>query len=169
MHRSRGFTLIELLVVIAIIGLLSSIVLASLNTARQKGFDAQRVSNMRAIQTALELYYNDHGQYPPGNGSNYGWASQCPAWGGVTASNVIPGLTPSYMASFPTDPQMNTSASTCCYLYIAGNGDQDYKLLLHNCPTSYACYGTGEATSGFYDPVRPTWACQISTPGAQGW
>lgn len=169
MSKSRGFTLVELLVVIAIIGLLSSIVLASLNTARQKGYDAKRVSDLRSMQTALELYYSDHGQYPPGNGSNYGWASQCPSWGGLAANNVIPGLVPTYLPSMPVDPQMNTGANTCCYLYNAGNGDQDYKLLAHNCPTSYACYGSGEATGGFYDPVRPTWACQISTPGAVNW
>ena len=53
---SRGFTLIELLVVIAIIGILSSVVLASLNSARTKARDTRRVSDMKQIQIALELY-----------------------------------------------------------------------------------------------------------------
>lgn len=61
----RGFTLIELLVVISIIGLLSSIVLASLNTAREKARDAKRQGDLHSIQTALELYYTTYGAYPP--------------------------------------------------------------------------------------------------------
>jgi prepilin-type N-terminal cleavage/methylation domain-containing protein len=60
----RGFTLIELLVVIAIIGLLSSVVLASLNGARLKGRDARRISDLKQMQTALELYYSNQGSYP---------------------------------------------------------------------------------------------------------
>ncbi|MFA6407957.1 MAG: type II secretion system protein [Candidatus Paceibacterota bacterium] len=63
--KQRGFTLIELLVVISIIGLLSSIVLASLNTAREKARDAKRQEDLHSIQVALELYYITHGAYPP--------------------------------------------------------------------------------------------------------
>ena len=58
--QARGFTLIELLVVIAIIGILSSVVLASLNTARQKGADAAIKSNMSDARAQAELYYDDH-------------------------------------------------------------------------------------------------------------
>ncbi len=61
---SRGFTLIELLVVIAIIGILSSVVLASLNSARKKGRDARRVSDVKQLQLALELYYDINQSYP---------------------------------------------------------------------------------------------------------
>ncbi|MDO8575796.1 MAG: prepilin-type N-terminal cleavage/methylation domain-containing protein [bacterium] len=60
----RGFTLIELLVVIAIIGILSSVVLASLNSARKKGRDARRVADVKQIQLALELYYDANSNYP---------------------------------------------------------------------------------------------------------
>src|SRR3989344_4327022 len=56
-NRSRGFTLIKLLVVIAIIGVLASVVLASLNTARLKGNDASIQSNLSTIQTQAEIYY----------------------------------------------------------------------------------------------------------------
>ena len=63
-HQSRGFTLIELMVVVAIIGLLSSVVLASLNTARSKGNDAARMQNVKALGTAMELYYSDNNSYP---------------------------------------------------------------------------------------------------------
>lgn len=59
-NRSQGFTLIELLVVIAIIGILSAVVLASLNTARTKGADAAIQSDLATIQTQAEIYYGDN-------------------------------------------------------------------------------------------------------------
>ena len=62
-NSQNGFTLIELLVV-AIIGILSSVVLASLNSARAKARDAKRASDVHQLKTALEFYYNDIGNYP---------------------------------------------------------------------------------------------------------
>jgi type IV pilus assembly protein PilA len=59
MRKNKGFTLIELLVVIAIIGILSAVVLASLNTARNKGKDASAKSSMGSIRAAAEIYYNN--------------------------------------------------------------------------------------------------------------
>lgn len=58
MNKKRGFTLIELLVVIAIIGILSSIVLVSLNTARSKGKDAAIQGELSQLRSAAELYSN---------------------------------------------------------------------------------------------------------------
>jgi len=61
----NGFTLIELLVVIAIIGVLASVVLASLNSARAAARDAVRISEVRQLQTALELYANNNNNLYP--------------------------------------------------------------------------------------------------------
>ena len=60
MKNNKGFTLIELLVVIAIIGILSSVVLASLNTARAKGADAAIKNNLANIRAQAELYYDNN-------------------------------------------------------------------------------------------------------------
>jgi type II secretion system protein G len=62
--KKRGFTLIELLVVIAIIGLLSTLSVVSLNSARGKARDAARKSDMNSISTAMELYNVEEGSYP---------------------------------------------------------------------------------------------------------
>lgn len=62
--QQKGFTLIELLVVIAIIGLLASVVLLALNSARAKSRDAKRVADIRQIQSGLELFFNDCSSYP---------------------------------------------------------------------------------------------------------
>ncbi len=107
-NAQRAFTLIELLVVIAIIGLLASIVLVSLGNARTKGRDAKRVADLKQLQTALELYYNDNSAYPNYVASTTGYS---------TAFSAI-GLSPNYVAAVPNDP-INTS-TTYGYYYAAG-------------------------------------------------
>jgi len=93
---SHGFTLIELLVVIAIIGLLSSVVLASLNSARVKGRDAARMSNVKSLETAMELYYNDNNGYPTSNGSSNGDV-------GLGDAMLVSKLVPAYIPSMPAN------------------------------------------------------------------
>lgn len=61
MNKNKGFTLIELLVVIAIIGILSSVVLASLNQARGKGANAAIKNNLANIRAQAELHYDEEG------------------------------------------------------------------------------------------------------------
>lgn len=123
----KGFTLIELLVVIAIIGLLSSVVFASLNSARGKARNAKRLADLQEIQKALEFYYDANGAYP----YRWGWMGTTPGCYGNNLGNpddAIPGLVPTYISSLPRDPLPNLG-NGYCYLYIS-NG-VDYKLLAY--------------------------------------
>jgi len=63
-RRQAGFTLIEMLIVVAIIGLLSSVVLVGLGDVRKDARDTRRVSDLRQIQNALEIYYMRTQSYP---------------------------------------------------------------------------------------------------------
>lgn len=64
-RSSQGFTLIELLVVIAILGILSTVVLGSLRSARDSAYFARAQQEFKSIREAMEFYHNDHGSYPP--------------------------------------------------------------------------------------------------------
>lgn len=93
MKKQKGFTLVELLVVIAIIGLLSTLAVVSLNNARARSRDAKRVSDVKQVQTALEMYFNDNNAYPATGGLSF--ASGTPANiftgpGGVTYMQQVP-------------------------------------------------------------------------------
>lgn len=94
MRKNKGFTLIELLVVIAIIGLLATLAVVALNNARQKSRDAKRVSDIKQIQTALELYYNDANGYLSGTT--------------LGSTLVLSGVT--YMGQVPSNPSPGGAA-----------------------------------------------------------
>ncbi|HTR18706.1 MAG TPA: type II secretion system protein [Candidatus Paceibacterota bacterium] len=102
---AKGFTLIELLVVIAIIGLLASIILASLGGARQKARDARRIADIREIQNALELYVETCKQYPEPSPLATTDSNGCS--GGVNLGTFLP--------TIPKDP----SSSSTNYPYTA--------------------------------------------------
>lgn len=99
MKKSKGFTLIELLVVIAIIGLLAAIVLVSMTNSRRRAQDSKRVSDLRQIALALEMYNSNNGVYP-GNPDTTG----CDEGNGPGSAlfNALQNST--YISAMPTDP-----------------------------------------------------------------
>lgn len=131
-RNNRGFTLIELLVVIGIIGILVAGIVALLNPKGQldKAFDAQRKSDLKQIQNALESYYNDNQAYPiPYPGSHHSCISSpqySPAWDcwneaktdNTTGFIFNPSGT-NYIKKMPIDPQYYDTGNAC----VAARGD----------------------------------------------
>lgn len=104
--NERGFTLIELLVVVMVISALSGVVISIINSGgfRDKARDAQRISDLKQVQTALELYFSDFRQYP-----NSGGAS----WLRLTGSDALSAaLSPTYINKVPSDPQDTGGSGT---------------------------------------------------------
>lgn len=103
----KGFTLIELMIVIAILAALTGLAATNFVNTQAKARDARRKSDLTQIQRALELFYNDHGQYPHESNNQIagcGASSQsaCP-WGTPLqdATGTI------YMETIPKDPKSN--------------------------------------------------------------
>lgn len=164
--KNRGFTLIELLVVIAIIGLLSSTVLVSLSSAREKAKTAAAKAQINQLSLAMQLYYNDKNDLPPPGDSCSLCTSPCDHghWDYVVDTMKAAGV----MSSSPyNDPW----GRAYCY-------DDNYKEI--SCPYHSYLYSSGpngvnEAGSG--DDVGMTEilagtgeSCQlcITNPGTPG-
>ena len=126
----RGFTLIELVVVIAIIGLLASVVLASLGKSRNRAEITKFQSDYRAVSNSLELYRQSNGGYPGApatpiaidtliNGSLNTYMKQVPSTTSVAVSSQIPGVYYYLNSSDPNDTR-----------YLCGdvNSTQDYVI-----------------------------------------
>lgn len=97
---AHAFTLIEILVVISIMSVLSGILLYSTNNAREKGKDARRKDDLKAVSSALVAYYADNHHYPPTvlvNGSSLDYVSS------TNPTGWIPNLE-TYLNKFPKDP-----------------------------------------------------------------
>ncbi len=78
-NLSKGFTLVELLVVIAIIGILATLVLLQLGTARAKARDAKRISNISQLRTSIELFFDDNSGHYPGCPATFAWLGAAPS------------------------------------------------------------------------------------------
>ena len=113
--NKKGFTLIELLVVIAIIGLLSTLAVVALGSAREKARDSKRLSDMKQIQTALELHYTDNNAYPIAASSTVIGADTyaCLNVDGFSGT----GCEDAYMGLVPADPLASQN-----YTYASADG-----------------------------------------------
>lgn len=118
----RGFTLIEILIVVAIIAILSSVVLIGLGPTQRIGRDARRLSDLRQVQTALELYFNKCGYYPgtAQSGSPCGPYSQISSWSGLQTALTGSSIGVSQISNDPTAGRN--------YLYAASVGGGSYVL-----------------------------------------
>ncbi|HEV7449576.1 MAG TPA: prepilin-type N-terminal cleavage/methylation domain-containing protein [Candidatus Paceibacterota bacterium] len=130
MRAAKGFTLIELLTVIAIIGILMTIIMVSLGSAKSKSRDSRRIADIKNIQLALSLYYNDNGMFPKDIYSTSGAAP-------------LNGLSPTYLPSVPIDP-LGTS-------YACGGENPSTG---HYCYRAYSSLGNPACNGGTNPPVK---------------
>ena len=142
MIKRKGFTLIELLVVIGIIALLSTLAVVALNNARLKARDAKRVADVKQIQTALELYYQEATAYPNQTAAGalaLGKLTDCTtACDTISSTNGVAAAAAgtTYMGLIPGDPSGTaecTAASTsaCIASYITDTTTSDYEILFY--------------------------------------
>jgi prepilin-type N-terminal cleavage/methylation domain-containing protein len=139
MKKQYGFTLIELLVVIAIIALLSSVVLSSLSVARMKSRDARRVSDIRQIFLALQMFYDTNGCLPTSASSPSACANAggyvSTSGDGMSSNSSNAGflsflVAAGYFKQVPVDP-INTISPAYVYVYNCYNsfpGNNGLKL-----------------------------------------
>lgn len=165
----RGFTIVELLVVVAIIGLLSAVILASVNASRQKARDARRREDLKQLQAAIELYYSDNGHYPGPTTQGSNTSEPLDAIGGFQYPGPdawIPGLAPQYIAKLPRDPAGTVNAPCWshyrAYLYWS-DGRDSYLVLSHCAPEAPDAFSP---SNSLVDPNRPTWAWKICAGAA---
>jgi prepilin-type N-terminal cleavage/methylation domain-containing protein len=143
MQKKKGFTLIELLVVVAIIGLLATLSIVALNTARAKARDAKRVGDVKQIQTALELYYNDQGAYPVS----------------ATSGTAISSGTTVYMSVVPTAPTPFDPGTTTCTALT-----NSYKYTQDGTGVSYSLtYCLGAATGNIKAGINTATPAGVAT------
>jgi len=139
--KQKGFTLIELLVVISIIGVLSGLVMVTMQDMRAAARDARRKQDLVQIAKAVELYNIDYGRYQilnsgwgsdTGTGCGCGWFS---AEGGAYGRSIARALVEDggKLSILVKDPTGGTSCSTTAgyayMLYLRGNGFYVYAKL----------------------------------------
>ncbi len=135
LHRKidSGFTLIELLVVISIIGILAAGSVAILSGNQAQARDAQRQTELRELELAIESYRRENRQYPSGCSS--GWSGHagtnnvCTCGGDELQSDAyICGLMPRYINEIPIDTRAPES-SIGGYMYITNDSRSAFKLV----------------------------------------
>ena len=152
--NKKGFTLIELLVTISIISLLSSITLASLNDVKAKARDAKRVSEMKAMQYAIQIAKTNGIQLP----DSYDYI--------INALSGI--LVPTYIPSIPVDP--NPSAVSALTYFYCNKNTQSATNFCHNDtnPDTYAIVFFTERNIGRCPKFTGYWLTSLCCLTSEG-
>ncbi len=144
-RREQGFTLIELLTVIAIIAILTGLFTVSYLTVRQRGRDAQRKSDIKQIQSALELYRSDNDSYP----DNATFQALTCGQSFSSASGV------KYMNKLPCDPSGTVSSPVPYYYYQVSSTSYVVASCLESTNDKDGVSGASAPPSWWGSPVWP--------------
>lgn len=154
--HSRGFTLIELLVVIAIIGLLSSVVLASLNTARGKAKDAAIKEAVHQLSTVMALNYDEYGSYCQ---LQFGWISAGQGCSTIFSGNYATQARTMCADIFSNAAENNWGSPGAYKIYSAtADCNTSYSFMVYLNDGNWYCSGSSGAKGEYaaYDnPSKP--------------
>ena len=146
-----GFTIVELLIVIVVIAILAAISVVAYNGIRQRARDAERLTELGAIQKALEIYRADFGAYPRCNTSGPNSPPTQSSGVASVSTCLLDDLRPNYLAEIPTDP---IDTGNTRYYYAAG--------YLKTGPTSFISSNTDNYILGVKQEM-------VSSPTYSGW
>jgi prepilin-type N-terminal cleavage/methylation domain-containing protein len=143
-----GFTIVELLIVIVVIGILATITIVAYNGVQVKARDSARISKVKSISKAIELYYADNSRYPPildGNGAESTCGSTTENWGHCDRNKIIADMLAPYITIDPTSLS-NATQNNYYYHYTSQATDnyQTYGLMVYMEGTS------GQNDGGYY-------------------
>lgn len=148
-RKKTGFTLIELLVVIAIIAILAAIGLVVFNSAQRTGRIGKRIGDLKAIQTALAIFFQHNGRYPNNSAA---WRDQCNPAFTANPDGILSEIVPVYMVKIPVDPRMDSTTPAQCYRYVSPTPGLDYKFQILN--LSELTYQEWVNQKNFIDPTN---------------
>ena len=134
----RGFTLIEILVVVLLVSIISTAAFSAFQSNRAQARDAERQTELRNIEIAIETYRREHRRYPSGSNGTNTWSGQsgsdfssgnCPGSVEGAIGAYICGLVPQYIDDLPADRYAPTRGG---YIYFTNEEQTAYKLVSHN-------------------------------------
>lgn len=161
----RGFTIVEVMVVIVVISIVASVIFVGSQDSGRRSRDAERKTDLKTLQNAVELYRLKYGRYPQGcrgattaiNQSN--WSGHSGTYACASGNEYIIGLAPEFIPALPVDPKLNGANSG--YVYAVNNDGTVYKIAAINTVESesvdyahlmYRC-GTGDPSFLWHECV----------------
>ncbi|MNR00329.1 Type II secretion system protein G precursor [compost metagenome] len=171
MHQ-QGFTIVELLIVIVIIGILAAITIVAFNGTQARARDSARISKIKSISKAIDLYFVDNGRYPPildGLGRESTCGSQTDNWGHCDRNKTLADMLAPYLAIDPTSLSDATQGNYW-YWYTSQDSDnyQTYGMMV------YLEGSGGQNDGGYYTNAyevgqKPAYCASKYTGASAAW
>ena len=169
-----GLSLVEMMVVISIIAVLSGVIYASFDDARKQARDKARMTALKELQLAVELYKAQNGTYPSSCGGSsdfFGPGEEMGDYYADCGDEYIQGLVPDFIDELPQDPKSESDLGMGFYYRSDGSS---YKILVQNSVEAiavnsgdefYRCPGSCNTQGG--EDLARTYA--VYSSGAESW